>query len=144
MSVNVASANASAIAYSSSSSMAVYNCAYKKFLVASLNLPYDITNEIQGYLFYDKETSAKRAIKKNIVSSIDTMLGNRKRTNSSTEDWEFVVNKKTMSAINCRICGNYLMSHKMIEQLRLFCFCNRDLYSYHDENDADYDDDWDF
>lgn len=112
-----------------------YKCAYKQFLVKSIklgsnhSLPEDIIHEINGFVFYDKETSHIRKIHHDILNDIKTSFCKKKRM-GQCEDWAFVINHKYFAGMNCRFCGNYLMSHQIIRNMRLFCFCDRELVAY--------------
>lgn len=117
-----------------------YNSAYKQFLVKSITvqnnryagtriaIPEDIAREINAFLFYDEETSYIREKKRRLVKSIVASF--RKKRMGQCEDWAFIINNRYFAGMNCRFCGNYLMSHQIIRNTRLFCFCDRELVAY--------------
>lgn len=109
---------------------------YKQLLVNSLELPRELCNEINGYLFYDKESmQVRNEFRMRICGKIHKSIGNRRADSpfrGETEDWVFFADygEPYISAVNCRFCGNYIMSKKHINNHNMLCFCDRELREY--------------
>lgn len=130
--------------------------AEKQFLVQSLKLPRELCDEINAYVFYDKHTvDVRNQFRETCTAAINNAYSNRRQGGGTsidaavasgtvgfrgeTEDWWFAETEPiqcdhlpirlymSVYAVNCRFCGNYLMSNTIITNNRLKCFCNRQI-----------------
>ena len=121
------------------------NAICQQFLINSLKLPYDITNEINSYLFYDKDATNKRnEFRTNISHEILKGFNSRNRTKygeTQLHDEYLIVDygkKCTFSGIYCEKCGENITIG--LTDTRVWCsFCKRQLedtcyfgYAFHD------------
>lgn len=130
---------------------------YKQFLIRSLKLPYELCEEINAYVFYDKDTTevrnqVRKHFRNTCVVEINNASSNRKDGGGTsidaavasgtigfrgeTEDWSFHTfyeYTREICAVNCRFCGNYLMSNtQIITNHKLMCFCKRNIIEFID------------
>lgn len=108
------------------------NLYHTQFLIHSIKLPYDITNEISSYLFYDKETThARNELRKKICAEISRGFNSRNRTEhveKQLNDEYLIIDygeNFAISAIYCRLCGNNIWIGLM--DTRVWCKCCKKL-----------------
>lgn len=55
-----------------------------------------------------------------------------------TEEWTFIAERAVhLAATNCRFCGNYISSTRIIINPKIYCFCEREPEYYDDEEDEE-------
>jgi len=127
---------------------------YKKIeVIDQLKLPYELLNIIKSYCFHDisdkiKETKRRIKYKKSrivfkfkyfilsrgnpgVASDTDRIL------NNETEHWTILEHDTrdivfTLSATNCKYCGNYIITSRNFEELPKIIKCSCLLFNLFD------------
>lgn len=96
----------------------------KVYLLRQLNLPFDIVEEINNFVFYNYECANNRVIMRNILNVIKKPIMDGFDPN--TGHWYFWADEheNQFQGSNCLKCGNYYNSNNLsVASDKVICHC---------------------
>lgn len=96
----------------------------KQFIINSFTLPDVLNDLIKDFLFYDKVTSARRAVKRELILHLERTMYMSEFEYENKCEWILWTSDVTVGGVMCLACGNFdSMIHNGSYAPRVHCYC---------------------